>query len=195
MSPQRLASRARWARDRSSSPGPPRSACSNCRWVIPIVRCTWSCATPAFFEAAGAEPWAREQARGRLGAAGGRLGADRRPFPTRSDAAELQVALVVAKGATNKEAAAARCVSPKTVEFQLANVYLQARPPLSRAARPRCRGDLTSRRGGKDRAASLFASAAPPDPEAVEGVNGTGSIPRTLPLTVAGSYELSPNVA
>jgi DNA-binding CsgD family transcriptional regulator len=75
-----------------------------------------------FFEAAGAEPWA-EQARVELRAAG------EAPAPARSGtireltAQELQVALVVADGATNKEAAAALFLSPKTIEFHLGNVY------------------------------------------------------------------------
>lgn len=36
---------------------------------------------------------------------------------------ELQVALAVAHGATNREAAAALFLSPKTVEFHLGNIY------------------------------------------------------------------------
>ena len=36
---------------------------------------------------------------------------------------ELQVALVVAGGATNKEAGASLFISPKTVEFHLGHVY------------------------------------------------------------------------
>jgi DNA-binding CsgD family transcriptional regulator len=36
---------------------------------------------------------------------------------------ELQVALVVARGATNKEAAAALFLSPKTIDFHLGRVY------------------------------------------------------------------------
>jgi DNA-binding NarL/FixJ family response regulator len=36
---------------------------------------------------------------------------------------ELQVALVVANGATNREAAAALFLSPKTIEFHLAHIY------------------------------------------------------------------------
>ena len=36
---------------------------------------------------------------------------------------ELQVALTVAEGATNKEAGAALFISPKTVEFHLSHVY------------------------------------------------------------------------
>ena len=36
---------------------------------------------------------------------------------------ELQVALIVAGGATNNETAAALFISPKTVEFHLSHVY------------------------------------------------------------------------
>ena len=76
----------------------------------------------AFFEAAGAEPWA-QQARTELHAAGDT------PRPSTDHSLrsltpqELQVALVVAKGATNKEAAASLFLSPKTVEFHLGNAY------------------------------------------------------------------------
>jgi DNA-binding NarL/FixJ family response regulator len=76
----------------------------------------------AFFEGAGAEPWA-EQAQAELRAAGDVT----EPSTDRSLRAltpqELQVALVVAKGATNKEAAASLFLSPKTVEFHLGNAY------------------------------------------------------------------------
>ena len=36
---------------------------------------------------------------------------------------EIQVALVVARGASNREAAAALFLSSKTIEFHLANIY------------------------------------------------------------------------
>ena len=36
---------------------------------------------------------------------------------------ELQVALIVARGSTNREAAATLFLSPKTVEFHLGNTY------------------------------------------------------------------------
>jgi DNA-binding NarL/FixJ family response regulator len=75
-----------------------------------------------FFEAAGAEPWA-QQARGELQAAGtspppGREGSLGELTPQ-----ELQVALIVAKGVTNREAAASLFLSEKTVEFHLSNAY------------------------------------------------------------------------
>jgi DNA-binding CsgD family transcriptional regulator len=76
----------------------------------------------AYFERNGAEPWAG-QARAELIAAG--------EMPPRDDAGgmrsltpqELQVALTVIRGATNREAAAALFLSPKTVEFHLGNTY------------------------------------------------------------------------
>ena len=74
------------------------------------------------FETLGTEPWA-EQARAELRATGDRPA----PVPTGRlmslTPQELQVALIVAGGATNKEAAASLFVSPKTVEFHLSHVY------------------------------------------------------------------------
>ena len=76
----------------------------------------------AYFERSGAEPWAR-QARAEVIASG-------EPPPRRAAGClrsltpqELQVALAVARGATNREAAAALFLSPKTVEFHLGNIY------------------------------------------------------------------------
>lgn len=87
------------------------------------------------FERLGAAPWA-EHARAELRACGVKSESD----PERKEALtpqELQVALLVARGATNREAAAALFVSPKTIEFHLANVYrklgLGSRTQLVRA--------------------------------------------------------------
>jgi DNA-binding CsgD family transcriptional regulator/tetratricopeptide (TPR) repeat protein len=74
------------------------------------------------FDVQGAEPWA-EEARIELRAAG--------ETPVRSPGGslvaltpqELQVALIVARGASNKEAAAALFLSPKTVEFHLGHIF------------------------------------------------------------------------
>ncbi len=77
-----------------------------------------------YFESAGALPWA-EQARVELRAAGETLEAARsgpQSLHTLTPQ-ELQVALTVAAGATNKEAAAALFLSTKTVEFHLSNAY------------------------------------------------------------------------
>jgi DNA-binding CsgD family transcriptional regulator len=76
----------------------------------------------AYFERGGAEPWTM-QARAELTATG--------EMPLRDTAGglrsltpqELQVALIVAQGSTNREAAAALFLSPKTVEFHLGNTY------------------------------------------------------------------------
>jgi len=75
------------------------------------------------FDRLGAEPWAT-RARIELGG----TGATRRRRREDGDrgqltAHELQVARIVAGGATNREAAAALFVSPKTIEFHLAHIY------------------------------------------------------------------------
>jgi DNA-binding CsgD family transcriptional regulator len=74
------------------------------------------------FEQLGAEPWA-ERARGELGASGETA---RRRDPSSAGQLtpqELQVALVVAKGATNREAGAVLFLSPKTIEAHLGRIY------------------------------------------------------------------------
>jgi DNA-binding CsgD family transcriptional regulator len=74
------------------------------------------------FEQLGARPWA-ERARTELAATG------ETARPRNANAAdeltpqELQIALVVANGATNKEAGAALFLSPKTIESHLSRVY------------------------------------------------------------------------
>lgn len=73
------------------------------------------------FEGLGAAPWAA-RAREGLRATGVTVTASR-TYSTVLTAQELQVALVVAEGATNREAAAALFLSPKTIEFHLGNVY------------------------------------------------------------------------
>ncbi len=76
----------------------------------------------ATFERLGAESWA-EQTRVELRATG------ETPAPTPGGSLlaltsqELQVAFVVAEGATNKEAGAALFISPKTIEFHLGHIY------------------------------------------------------------------------
>jgi DNA-binding CsgD family transcriptional regulator len=74
------------------------------------------------FDELEATPWS-ERARTELRATGERL-RRRRDLPgDELTPRELQVALQVAEGKTNKEAAAALFLSPKTVEFHLASVY------------------------------------------------------------------------
>jgi DNA-binding CsgD family transcriptional regulator len=85
------------------------------------------------FEDVGADPWA-ERTRGELRCSGERL---QRPAERRRlTPQELQVALTVAGGATNREAAAALFLSPKTIEFHLGHVYrklgIRSRADLAR---------------------------------------------------------------
>ena len=88
------------------------------------------------FERLGAEPWS-ERARAELETTGERV-RRRRGAPTDElTPQELRVALVVARGASNREAAAALFLSPKTIEFHLRNVYrklgIRSRTELVRA--------------------------------------------------------------
>jgi DNA-binding CsgD family transcriptional regulator len=74
------------------------------------------------FERIGAEPWA-ERARAELRASGARL---QRRDPTdaeRLTPQELQIALLVSEGLTNRDVAARLFLSPKTVEFHLTRIY------------------------------------------------------------------------
>jgi DNA-binding CsgD family transcriptional regulator len=74
------------------------------------------------FDGLGAARWA-ERARRELAASGERA---RRRTPATADhltPKELQVAMVVAEGATNREAASALFVTPKTVESHLNSIY------------------------------------------------------------------------
>ena len=72
------------------------------------------------FESLGAAPWLA-RAEGELRACGGQ------PDPTRAvgdlTAQERSVARAVAQGRTNREVAAALCLSPRTVEYHLGSVY------------------------------------------------------------------------
>lgn len=79
-------------------------------------------AARTIFAGLEATPWA-QRAEAELAATGERL---QRAAPTgsvRLTPQELQVALAVAAGATNREAASALFLSPKTIEFHLSNVY------------------------------------------------------------------------
>ena len=73
------------------------------------------------FEQLGAESWAN-RARNELRATGESVRRER-PAIEALTLQELQVALKVAEGATNKEVAAALFLSPKTVEAHLSRVY------------------------------------------------------------------------
>jgi DNA-binding CsgD family transcriptional regulator len=74
------------------------------------------------FERLGAEPWAN-RARAELSATGERSRKRDVTSTRRLTPQELQIALAVASGATNREAAAQLFLSPKTVEAHLSSVY------------------------------------------------------------------------
>jgi DNA-binding CsgD family transcriptional regulator len=104
------------------------------------------------FDRLGAAPWS-ERARTEL-AATGETASRRDPYAAeRLTPQELQVALVVARGATNKEAGAALFLSPKTIETHLGRVYrklnIRSRTELAH---------LFSREGALTEAGALTAS-------------------------------------
>jgi DNA-binding CsgD family transcriptional regulator len=76
----------------------------------------------ATFESLGAEPWA-EETRKELRATGLTVTPTNNSSLRDLTPQELQVALIIAKGATTKQAAASLFLSPKTIEFHLANTY------------------------------------------------------------------------
>jgi DNA-binding CsgD family transcriptional regulator len=98
--------------------------------------CTQLRSALATFEQLGATPWA-ERARAELRAAGARPRRRADWSAARElTAQELQVALTIAQGLTNPEAAVALFLSRKTIEFHLGNVYrklgLRSRTELTR---------------------------------------------------------------
>ncbi|RKQ87605.1 regulatory LuxR family protein [Solirubrobacter pauli] len=75
------------------------------------------------FERLGAKPWA-ERARSELRATGGAAAGRRAPAAAgQLTPHELQIAVLVAQGMTNREAAAALFLSPKTIEYHLGQIY------------------------------------------------------------------------
>jgi len=76
----------------------------------------------ATFERLGARPWAQAAHR-ELEATGEVVARDGGPAGGVLASQELQVAVVVAKGATNREAASALFLSPKTIESHLSSAY------------------------------------------------------------------------
>jgi ATP/maltotriose-dependent transcriptional regulator MalT len=109
------------------------------------------------FEDLGARPWA-ERAAAELAATGETV---RRRDPSTLDdltAQELRIAMMLADGASTREAASALYLSPKTIEYHLRHVYLKlgvnSRAALAQALRP----DQSSA------ASRAAASAAPSSP-------------------------------
>ena len=74
------------------------------------------------FDGLGAAPWS-EQARRELRASGESIPRRDPTAPEKLTPHELQIALQVAEGKTNRDVAAALFLSPKTVEFHLTRVY------------------------------------------------------------------------
>ena len=91
------------------------------------------------FERLGARPWA-ERARTELRATGGPAAGRRAPAAAdQLTPHELQIAVLVAQGMTNREAAAALFLSPKTIEYHLGQIYrkldVRGRAQLARSWR------------------------------------------------------------
>ncbi len=75
------------------------------------------------FERLGARPWA-ERARTELRATGGQASGRRTQAAAEQlTPHELQIAVLVSQGMTNREAAAALFLSPKTIEYHLGQIY------------------------------------------------------------------------
>jgi DNA-binding CsgD family transcriptional regulator len=113
----------------------------------------------AAFEELGARPWA-DRASAELAATGESV---RRRDPSTLDdltAQELRIALMLADGASTREAASALYLSPKTIEYHLRHVYLKlginSRAALRAALRP-------------DQSSSEMSSAARAAPPSVTG--------------------------
>ncbi|MFL5926094.1 MAG: LuxR C-terminal-related transcriptional regulator, partial [Gaiellaceae bacterium] len=89
----------------------------------------------ATFEALGARPWA-DRAAAELLATGEHVRRRDDPDTSQLTPQELQVALLVSRGSTNKEAAAQLFLSPKTIEKRLGSTYaklgLRSRSELAR---------------------------------------------------------------
>jgi DNA-binding CsgD family transcriptional regulator len=76
----------------------------------------------ADFERAGAERWV-ERCRSELRASGEHIHRRDPTITERLTPQELQIALVVAEGLTNRDAASRLFLSPKTIEFHLTRIY------------------------------------------------------------------------
>jgi DNA-binding NarL/FixJ family response regulator len=77
------------------------------------------------FERLDAAPWTA-RARSALGVSGKSPSANERSLRSLTPQ-EVQLALTVGRGATNKEASAALFISPKTVEAHLHHIYVKLR--------------------------------------------------------------------
>ena len=109
------------------------------------------------FERLGADPWT-ERTRSELRATGGPTGSAAPAIATDElTAQELQIALQVAQGRTNREVAAALFLSAKTIEYHLGSIY--------RKLGIRRRGELAGGAGGLARRLGLAQPPHRPDAE------------------------------
>lgn len=83
---------------------------------------TYLRAAAELFDREGAVPWA-ERARAELRATGDQVARRAPSAPEQLTPQELQIALAVAEGKTNRQAVAALFLSPKTIDFHLGRVY------------------------------------------------------------------------
>ena len=83
----------------------------------------------AAFERIGASPWAA-QARRLLGD-GARRAGPAAGSPAALTRQERQVAAIVGRGATNREAAEQLFLSPRTIDFHLRNIYKKLRRAIA----------------------------------------------------------------
>jgi DNA-binding CsgD family transcriptional regulator len=116
------------------------------------------------FDELGATPWTT-RAQVELRATGATPRRRRNdPNPDQLTAHELQVALTVAAGASNREAAAALFLSPKTIEFHLARIYrkLGLRTRSELAALAATRGWLDGGAPAPSQSDARQAWASPP---------------------------------
>jgi DNA-binding CsgD family transcriptional regulator len=98
------------------------------------------------FERLEAVPWA-ERARSELRATGERVRARGRSASENLTPQELQVALLVAEGKTNREVGAQLFLSPKTIEWHLGHVYRK----LGIGSRTELAGILTAQQAASER--------------------------------------------
>jgi DNA-binding CsgD family transcriptional regulator len=112
------------------------------------------------FQSLGALPWA-ERAAHELRASGERVALPRQRSEAQLTPQELQVARIVANGATNREAAAELFLSTKTIEKHLGSVYaklgVRSRAELARLLSPAHEPALS----GANRSGRLARGVAP----------------------------------
>jgi DNA-binding CsgD family transcriptional regulator len=151
-------------------------------------------AAQAAFTRLGAVDWARRagaelQATGVAAGTGARRGAAAPSATERLTPQELQVAMVVAEGATNSEAAARLFLSAKTIEYHLSNAYrklgVRSRVELARRMLAGQTGDepppAAAKAPPRPRTRPRPAAPAPPMPDgASSGVGPAAARPPAM---------------